>query len=111
MKKAEKDYKSLLIRYKEAKCEIETLNGVVRSLHKSEISWARGCASNTKIERVSTKKLDDVISSQKHFSEKSRLGYTGGSSLSGSVTKEMKFIKAKEQIEVSPSAEKPKMEE
>ena len=27
MKKAEKDYKSLLIRYREAKCEIETLNG------------------------------------------------------------------------------------
>ena len=27
MKKAEEDYKSLLIRYKEAKCEIETLNG------------------------------------------------------------------------------------
>ena len=27
MKKAEEDYKSLLIRYKEAKCEIKTLNG------------------------------------------------------------------------------------
>ena len=27
MKKAEEDYKSLLIRYREAKCEIETLNG------------------------------------------------------------------------------------
>ena len=27
MKKAEKDYRSLLVRYKEAKCEIETLNG------------------------------------------------------------------------------------
>ena len=27
MKKAEEDYKSLLIRYNEAKCEIETLNG------------------------------------------------------------------------------------
>ena len=27
MKKAEKDYKILLIRYNEAKCEIETLNG------------------------------------------------------------------------------------
>ena len=27
MKKAEEDYKSLLICYKEAKCEIETLNG------------------------------------------------------------------------------------
>ena len=27
MKKAEEDYRSLLVRYKEAKCEIETLNG------------------------------------------------------------------------------------
>ena len=67
--------------------------------------------ANTKIERVSTKKLDDVISSQKHFSDKSGLGYTGGSSSSSNVTKEVKFIKAKEQIEVSPTAKKPKMEE
>ena len=27
MKKVEEDYKSLLVRYKEAKCEMETLNG------------------------------------------------------------------------------------
>ena len=27
MKKVEEDYKSLLVRYKEAKCEIETMNG------------------------------------------------------------------------------------
>ena len=67
--------------------------------------------ANAKIERVSTKKLNDVISSQKQFSDKSGLGYTGGNSSSGNVTKEMKFIKAKEQIEVSPTAEKPKMEE
>ena len=67
--------------------------------------------ANTKIERVSTKKLDDVISSQKHFLDKSGLGYTEGSSSSGSVTKEVKFIKAKEQIEVGPTAEKPKTEE
>ena len=39
------------------------------------------------------------------------MGYTGGSSSLGSVTKEVKFIKAKEQIEVSPTVEKPKMEE
>ena len=39
------------------------------------------------------------------------MGYTGGSSSLGSVTKEVKFIKVKEQIEVSPTAEKPNMEE
>ena len=69
------------------------------------------CKQITKIERVSTKKLDDFISSQKHFSDKSGLEYTGGSSSSGSVTKEVKFVKAKEQIEVSPTVKKLKMEE
>ena len=66
--------------------------------------------ANTKIERVSTKKLDDVISSQKHFLDKSELGYIGRSSSSGNVIKEVKSIKAKEQIEVGPTTEKPKME-
>ena len=66
--------------------------------------------SNTKIERVSTKKLDDVISSQKHFLDKSELGYIGRNSSLGNVIKEVKFIKAKEQIEVGPTVEKPKME-
>ena len=66
--------------------------------------------ANAKIERVSTKKLNDVISSQKQFSDKSGLGYIGESSSSGNVTKEVKFIKVKEQIEVSPTAKKPKME-
>ena len=67
--------------------------------------------ANTKIERVTTKKLDDVISSQKSFSEKSGLGYTGGSSSSKNVTKEVKFIKAKESADIGPTAEKPKIEE
>ena len=67
--------------------------------------------ANAKIDTVSTKKLNDVILSQKQFSDKSELGYTRGSSSSGSVTKEVKFLKAKEQIEVIPIAEKPKLEE
>ena len=112
MKKAEEDYKSLLIHYKVAKCEIETLNGELSEVYtKVRFLEQEVMQANTKIERVSTKKLDDVISSQKHFSNKSGLGYTEGSSSSGSATKEVKFIKAKEQIEVSPTTEKPKMEE
>ena len=39
------------------------------------------------------------------------MGYTGESSSSGNVTKEVKFIKAKESADVGPSAEKPKIEE
>ena len=96
--------------HKEAKCEIEKLNGELSEAYvrflEQEVMQA-----NAKIERVSIKKLNDVISSQKQFSNMSELGYTGGSSSSGSVTKEVKFIKAKEQIEVSSTAEKPKMEE
>ena len=112
MKKADEDYKSLLIRYKEAKCEIETLNGeLLKAYTKVRFLEQKVMQANTKIERVSTKKLDDVISSQKHFLDKFGLGYTGGSSSSGSVTKEVKFVKAKEQIEVRITAEKPKMEE
>ena len=112
MKKAEEDYRSLLMRHKEAKCEIEKLNGELSETYtKVRFLKQEVVQANAKIEMVSTKKLNDVISSQKQFSDKSSLGYTGGSSSSSSVIKEVKFIKAKEQIEVSPTAEKPKMEE
>ena len=60
---------------------------------------------NAKIEKVSTKKLDDVISSQKHFLDKSGLGYTGGSSSLANVTKEMKFVKAGEPVVVASTTE------
>ena len=33
MKMAEEDYKSLLVRYKEAKCEIETMNGELTEVY------------------------------------------------------------------------------
>ena len=111
MKKAEEDYKSLLIRYKEAKCEIETLNGELSETYtKVRFLEQEVVQANAKIERVSTRKLNDVISSQKHFSDKFELGYTGGSSSSRNITKEVKFIKAKESVEVGPIAEKPKIE-
>ena len=112
MKKAEEDYKSLLIRYKEAKCEIKTLNGELSEAYtKVRFLEQEVVQANAKIEKVTTKKLDDVISSQKSFSDKSRLGYTRRSSSSGNITKEVKFIKAKESAEVGPTAEKPKIEE
>ena len=111
MKKAEEDYKSLLAQYKEAKCEIETMNGELTVAY-SEIRFLEleAVQANAKTERVSTKKLDDVISSQKHFSDKSGLGYTGESSSSANVTKEVKFVKAKEPIIVVSTSEKVKDE-
>ena len=112
MKKAEEGYKSLLIRYKEAKCEIETLNGKLSEAYtKVRFLEQEVVQANAKIEKVTTKKLDDVISSQKSFSDKSGLGYTGGSNSSSNITKEVKFIKAKEPVEVGPIVEKSKIEE
>ena len=111
MKKADEDYKSLLVRYKEAKCEIETMNGELTEVY-SKIRFLKleVVQANAKIERVSTKKLDDVISSQKHFLDKSGLGYTGGSSSSANVTKEMKFVKAREPVVAASTPEKVKDE-
>ena len=111
MKKVEEDYKSLLVRYKEAKCEIETMNGeLTKTYSKIRFLKLEVVQANAKIERVSTKKLDDVISSQKHFSDKSGLGYIEGSSLSANVNKEMKFIRAREPIVAASTSKKVKNE-
>ena len=66
MKKVEEDYRSLLVRYNEAKCEIEMLNGELNEAYiKVKFLELEVIRANAKIDRVSTKKLDDVISSQK----------------------------------------------
>ena len=49
------------------------------------------------------KKLDNVLTSQKNFSDKTKLGYTGEGSSSAEPKKEMKFMLAK-------VVEKPKVE-
>ena len=68
MKKAEKDYKSLLICYKESKCEIETLNGELSEAYiKVRFLEQEVVQANAKIERVITKKLDDVILHKRAF--------------------------------------------
>ena len=70
MKKVEEDYKSLLVSYKKAKCEIENMNGeLTEAYSKIRFLELKVVQANAKIERVSTKKLEDVISSQKHFSD------------------------------------------
>ena len=81
MKKAEKDYRSLLVRYKKAKCEIKTLNGELTKTYSNvKFLELEVVQANAKVERVSTKNLDNVLSSQKTFSNKIGLGYTGESS-------------------------------
>ena len=50
---------------------------------------------NVKVERISTKKLDSMLSSQKPSNDKNGLGYTGDGSSSSEPKKEMKFVSAK----------------
>ena len=66
--------------------------------------------ANAKVKRVATKKLNEVLAHQKPFSNKSGLGYTEESSLSANVSKEMKFVKAKELVVETPTVEKGKFE-
>ena len=64
MKKVEEDYKSLLARYKETKCEIKTKNGeLTQAYSKIRFLELEVVQANANIERVSTKKPDDGISS------------------------------------------------
>ena len=110
MKKADEDFRSLLVRYKEAKCEIETLNGELTEAYtKVKFLMLKVVQENAKVERVSTKKLDDVISHQKPFFNKIGLGYTRESSSTVNISKEVKFVKAKETVLVAPIVEKEKV--
>ena len=111
MKKSEEDYRSLLVRYKEDKCEIETLNGELTEAYtKVKFLKHEVVQANAKVEQISTKKLNDVLSSQKTFSNKTELGYIGESSSAVNISKEVKFVKAKESVVVAPIVEKKKGE-
>ena len=111
MKKAKEDYRSLLVRYKEAKYKIETLNGELTEAYtKVRFLEHEVVQANAKVERVSTKKLDDVLSFQKTSFDKTKLGYIGESSSIVNISKEVKFVKAKEPIVVASIVEKTKGE-
>ena len=111
MKKAKENYKSLLVRYKKAKCKIETLNGeLTKAYTKVKFLELEVVQANAKVEQVSTKKLDDVLSSRKAFSDKTGLGYTGESSSAVNISKQVKFVKAKEPVVVAPIVEKENVE-
>ena len=102
MKKVGEDYRSLLVRYKEAKCEIETLNSELTEAYtKVRFLEHEVVQANAKVEQVSTKKLNDVLSSQKTFSDKTKLGYTRESSSAVNISKKVKFMKAKEPVVVA----------
>ena len=111
MKRAEQDNMSLLVQYKDTKCEVETLNGELTEAYlKIKFLESEVVQANAKVERVSSKKLDDVLAHQKPFFDKSGLGYTRKSILSVKVSKDMKFVNAKEQMVEITTVEKVKAE-
>ena len=88
MKKAKQDYKSIIIRYKETKCEVETLNGeLTKAYSKVKFLELEVIQANAKVEHVPSKKFDEVLAHRKSFSDKSGLVYS----------QEMKFVKARNQ--------------
>ena len=104
MKKAEEDYRNLLVRYKEAKCEIEMFNGeLIEAYLKIKFLELEVVQANAKVERISSKKLDEVLFHQKPFFDKTGLGYTEESSSAVNISKEVKFVKAKEPVVVAPT--------
>ena len=109
MKREEEDYRSLLVRYKKIKCEVEMLNGELTEAYlKIKFLELEVVQANAKVERVSSKKLDEVLSHQKSFSDRIRLGYTRESSSAANISKEVNFVKAKESIVATMNAEKVK---
>ena len=111
MKKVEQDYKNILVRYKETKCEVEALNGELPEAYsKIKFLELELIQVNAKVEHVASKKLDEVLAHQKPFFDKSGLGYSGESSSSVNVSKAMKFVKAKEPMVATPSVENVKVE-
>ncbi|XP_023910018.2 uncharacterized protein LOC112021691 [Quercus suber] len=111
MKKAEQDYKSILVRYKETKYEVEALSEELTNAY-SRIKFLelQVIQANAKVECVASKKLDEVLAYQKPSSDKSGLGYTGESSSSATVSKELKFVEAKELVVTTPIVENVKVE-
>ena len=109
MKRVEEDYRSLLVRYKETKCEMETLNGeLTEAYSKIKFLELEVVQVNAKVDRVSSKKLDEMLAHQKPFSNKSELGYTKEGSSAANISKKMKFVKAKEPMVATTNAKKVK---
>ena len=62
MKKVEQDYKSILVRYKEAKCEVEAMNEeLTNAYNRIKFLELEVIQASAKVERVASKKLDPRI--------------------------------------------------
>ena len=111
MKKVEEEHKGILVQLKEAKCEVEGLKGeLVEAYSKIKFLELEIIQANVKVERISNKKLDNVLFSQKPSHDKIDLGYTGEESSSSEPKKEVKFVSAKNEEklkEVKPEIKTP----
>ena len=93
MKRIEENHKSTLAQLKDAKCEVEDLKEVLLNAYsKTKLLKLEVIQANVKVECIITKKLDSVLSSQKPFTDKIGLGYTGEGSSSAKPRREMKFV-------------------
>ena len=89
MKKVEEEHRCILVQLKEVKCEVERLKGeLVEAYSKIKFLELEIIQANVKVQRISTKKLDNVLSSQKSSHDKTGLGYTGEGSSSSEPTKD-----------------------
>ena len=90
---------------------MEMLNGkLTEDYSKIKFLELEVIQANAKVKRVSSKKFDEVLAQQKPFSDKSGLRYAGESSSAANISKEMKFVKAKEPMVATTTAEKMKVE-
>ena len=104
MKRIKEDHKSTLAQFKDAKCEVEDFKEELLNAY-SNIKFLKleVIQVNVKVESITTKKFDNVLSFQKPFLDKIGLGYTSEGSSSAKPRREMKFVLAK-------VVEKPKIE-
>ena len=111
MKKVEEEHRCILVQLKKAKCEVEGLKGeLVEAYSKIKFLELEIIQANVKVEHISTKKLDNVLSSQKYSHDKTSLGYIGDGSSSNEPKKEVRFVPAKNEEklkEVKPEIETP----
>ena len=90
MQKIEEEHKSTLVQLKDAKCEVEELKEeLLNAYSKIKFLELEIIQANVKVERISTKKLNSVLSSQKPLTDKTGLGYTGEGSSSNNPKKEV----------------------
>ena len=77
-KKVEEDYKSILVQYKESRCENESLKEELNNANsKIKFLELEVVQANAKVEPVASKKLNEVLAYQKPSSDISGLGYNG----------------------------------